>query len=654
MDITPFYELKNRLYYAAAAGCFTISEDYRFKRAAESFEPLSKANKAFLKLYDMCMSLISSKSPSAEISDCIALADALAVTQGVYSDNDKVYYVPENSCKPADIPLYIINDINEKINKASEALEEIPKSYAKYLRDPRIMSNFLDYMENGRETPEFRFFAEIVCAKIMGKEMAHILKASVKQSGKQIKYVRELCGAEENEWYLSLIKNAENPEGVRKEAAAALSCSESNAEKLIELYNTEKGKVKTEALLALARLSPPEAEPIFKKLCDKYKKGNIKYISESHGEECTKFAEKRLAELLENCAANKYNNKELKDALNNFSEEWELLINKTDESMDDLIISIFETDSIALSVYKYNKFSYFVSEALIRGLKGERFDETAAQLERLYEKKPKFFQAAKTFVDFIKNPEGKINARSNYYDTVWMMLNIRYIPLLEKYRIGWPCFEDIGKSYELPLIIIGDRFPQSVIDFCTESCGYIIEKLEKIENGFSGIFGAFEKKINLPRIKFIDNYDTEIKKAVGITEYYLMHIFTLLTPKRYSESDSQRLIDAGLDIAAKTVSAGAFSAAASFISNYYKGSDEELIKLNTKYVMSSVKYGNNMESPIVLVYDKPAEVLKAAAEDVEKESAAIEKDAGISEKKLEAFKAKIAETWEYINKKQEV
>ncbi len=81
MDISPFYELKNRLYASAAAGCGSISEDFRLKRAVENFETLSKANKAFRKLYDLCDNLLQSENPYTDRPDCIGLADAISVTQ---------------------------------------------------------------------------------------------------------------------------------------------------------------------------------------------------------------------------------------------------------------------------------------------------------------------------------------------------------------------------------------------------------------------------------------------------------------------------------------------------------------------------------------------------------------------------------------------
>ena len=37
MNISPFYELRKRLYSSAAAGCSAVNEDFRLKKAADDF-----------------------------------------------------------------------------------------------------------------------------------------------------------------------------------------------------------------------------------------------------------------------------------------------------------------------------------------------------------------------------------------------------------------------------------------------------------------------------------------------------------------------------------------------------------------------------------------------------------------------------------------
>ena len=42
MNTTPFYELHDRLYDRASAGCASIAEDFRLKRAVETWLPSRK------------------------------------------------------------------------------------------------------------------------------------------------------------------------------------------------------------------------------------------------------------------------------------------------------------------------------------------------------------------------------------------------------------------------------------------------------------------------------------------------------------------------------------------------------------------------------------------------------------------------------------
>ncbi len=636
MDIAPFYELRSRLYFAAAAGCSSIGEDFRYKRAVEGFVTLSKANKAFGKLYDMCASLIESDSPASEITDCIALAEALAVTQGVYSDNEETKPVKENMCKPRDIPASKIEEISVIINRANDSLDNFTKSYAEYLRDPRIMGKFLDFMENGRETREFRLFSEIVCTKIFGKEIVPLLKATVNKSGKQIKYVGEICGEEENDWYVSLAENRDNPEGVRKEAIAALSCGLSNTEKLIELYKTEKGKVKKEALMSLAKLSPHEAEPIFKKLCDKYKDGNLDYISESHGKVCEEFAVKILTELLEALRTYKDNPKVLKERVKEITgtdyayaetliegRYYKLLKNKTGESADDVFIALSES-------FDSDGFKFSLNVMLEEGLSGKLANETAAQIERLYVKKPEYFQEAETFLNLLKNPEEKISVSSDRFSIVRLLTHIDYMPLIGKYNIGYE---------KIPLVIIGERLPQSVIDFLCDTVMEFLIELEKLENGLENNFEKLAQREG-------DNFN--VYKAVTFVRVmvlnHVFNMFTMINTGKCAETDYERIKSAVMPAVLKAAVVCPEYLGRSFIKKYFKGTDEELIKLNTKNVINSFKYANWAVAATVLVEDKPKEIVKAAIDDLEKEIAEEDfKLLSMLQKEIDNAKIKIKE-----------
>lgn len=303
MDISPFYELRSRLYCTASAGCSVIGEDFRLKRAVEAFRPLSEANKAFGKFYIMCERLFNSDNTAADLADCIALANALAVTQGTFAEPCETVRICRcTGATPVNAPYSQVERLSDKIRKGKSSRIELTVQEYELLRDPRILAVYMDcsginsvYME---ELTEIMF-------RIYGRRLVPMLKGSVdlcdeKASGAQLGYIQRFAGAAENDWFLSLAGNEEASKNVRIKAIEALACSEENVERLLELYRTEKGKLKNAALMALARLNSPEAEEIFKKVTEKYTGSYAEYIAASGGEVCTEFVRTSLEYALNN------------------------------------------------------------------------------------------------------------------------------------------------------------------------------------------------------------------------------------------------------------------------------------------------------------------------------------------------------------------
>ncbi|MDE5854485.1 MAG: hypothetical protein K2H19_05420, partial [Ruminococcus sp.] len=143
MDISLFYQLRDRLYASAGAGCNVINEDFRLKRAVESFEPLSKANKVFAKLYSMCNELFTSEKTAPILADCIALCDALVVTQGTFKDNS-ITFEKEGvkSCKPSEIRYSVLSNLNGNIES----------------KDPRIINWYLNSLKSNTPKSVINFF----------------------------------------------------------------------------------------------------------------------------------------------------------------------------------------------------------------------------------------------------------------------------------------------------------------------------------------------------------------------------------------------------------------------------------------------------------------------------------------------------------------
>ncbi len=489
MDISKFYELRTRLYNAAAAGCMTVSEDFRLKRAVEDFKPLAEANKAFAKLYSLCGELLSSDKPERVIPDCIALADALAVTQGIFADNSETTPA-EGIFAPTEKPASALAAVEALIHKGSAELWKLPKEYKDTLRDPRVIFAFLNELETGRSNENFNVFCEIMCG-ICGKALVPALKATVKETGRQLQYIVKISGDEENEFFRELAQDENTPEKVRLAAISVLSCSQENGALLAELYNTGKAKVKQAALLAMAEMDAPEAEPIFEKLLENYEK-NRKTLGEaiiaSSGKACTEFVRKYLLELDRDTRGE--GDKANKAANELESGAYLMLTNKSD--LDDVYLAL-EDKSGKKRIGLWNS-----NEALTDGLTGKNKVAVRAQIDRLYAKAPDAFSEAKVYSDILNDPAMEPVVSNDQYDRKPILTMTKYIPLLGGYFKQ--CYVSCNESF-LPLFSLSDKLPEWLIRYIYDSADNaeklfksleaptrdeMVEKAEKLGSGKVG------------------------------------------------------------------------------------------------------------------------------------------------------------------------
>ncbi len=84
MNVQPFYQLKERLEYAAIAGTRLLAEDFRLRKALEAMEPLSRANPVFAKIHTNVQALLSAPEDGQPglLLDVLGLVHAVAYAQG--------------------------------------------------------------------------------------------------------------------------------------------------------------------------------------------------------------------------------------------------------------------------------------------------------------------------------------------------------------------------------------------------------------------------------------------------------------------------------------------------------------------------------------------------------------------------------------------
>ncbi len=574
MNVNSFYVLKERLYVLASAGCAVLSEDFRFKRAVEEFEPLSKSNSAFKKLYDMCAGMFKSENPAPVLSDCLALADALAVTQGVFSDNSNAKSAELNIKSPYSAPYSALEKLYKNLKKSSVTLLKLPYEYKAYLSDPRVINLFLYYMENGSDNNNFAVFAEIMY-EVCGDKLIKPLKESLGKSGRQVKYIAKFRGETENDWYVSLALDENNSPEIRTEAVKALVLSEKNAEVLIQLYRMEKGKIKNAALMSLAELGSKEAEPIFKKLCEAGGSNNRKYITASSGEKCADYAAAAVKDALLSFRSKKTESKSEEEATMFVRD---LLFNKTSAAADEAYMSLRNTEPER------------VNGILIAGLNGANSKKVALQVDRLYSKDKRFFFKAKLLREIIRGDYSLIKSKSgnNNNYIINNILFVRYFPLAGKYYNDYIIDERYPASgrYCYGGFFMGERYPEEILDYFLSSTDIMLNSLETVENkamffikrGKNGPGASFNK---LPVTLFRQTYACVHKVMMILSE--LM--------KCCAPEDKEKIRSVALKIALRGIEICSEYLSADLVREYYKEIPErDTLRIYKAFIINALLY----------------------------------------------------------------
>lgn len=483
MNIMPFYELRTRLYSCASAGCSAINEDFRLKRAVNDFAPLAEANKAFGKLYNMCGRLFSEDNTALLLADCIALADALAVAQGGYADNSET----SESVFSADVPnkenapYSAVNALADKIEKAGQTLEKLTADEKLLFGDQRILAAFIK--KSDVNSYYFAEFAEMICSAY-GKSIVIPLKNAVgmsseKASGNQVRYVANIAGYDENDWYLTLAHNENAPQGVRLKAIEALGRDVRNGQELLDIYNTEKGKIKNAAMLEIAKLGIPEADEILAKMKAKFKQTYWQYFAVSPSAAAVGFAR----EMIGKAFGGTYEKDKpgIDDVIS-------LMQNKS--GADDCFISL------AQNIRQAENSHYLetqINNVLIANLANKPNDEYKALISRLYRSDGKMFFTANFFLRLIDDPQNAFSeispqTKEDKNSMMHILNKIEYSNAEKKYYISYvPSFEQGNVRIRLPLF---SEMPQNIIDFVgdtsvIESSGLASKFVNAVKNAFS-------------------------------------------------------------------------------------------------------------------------------------------------------------------------
>lgn len=268
MDLTPLYELRDRLRAGVIAGAALAADDFRLWRAVEALAPLEKASPVFARLGTICRALLAPDCPAPveALLDAITLADAILCTQGAVAVSGTVEPLEVTSTGSAltNAPYSVLAPLQEALTTSGNGkysfVVDTHDQRPELFQDYRVQGALVQAL--GAGYAELADKAEQWLAE-MGEPVLPLLKNGFDPKGKKdmvrrVRTIEAIAGAKANDFYLSQIPEAEKD--VRAVLVYALRHDEGNAEKLIELTKTEKGPAKKMAFWALARMECAEAQ----------------------------------------------------------------------------------------------------------------------------------------------------------------------------------------------------------------------------------------------------------------------------------------------------------------------------------------------------------------------------------------------------------
>lgn len=286
MDITPVYELRNRLKAASIAGTNLLQEDFRLKRAAEAIQPLEGASPIFAKISQMVKKLLlpDCADRAGTLLDTITLVDAVLCTQGNVAVSDKIEPLDFINWKDEenvimDIPYSILKKLVYALTHSGSGhysfIVDTHKEHPEIFKDYRVKEALVKALDSSYA--ETAWLAENWLIED-GEAVIPFLKKDFDSKGKKemvrrINIIEKVAGAKENDFYLQQLPKAEKE--VKSGIIYALHHSEENVDVLLDLLKTEKGNQKAVAYSALASL---EGEKVISFWSDFMEKAPVKAL----------------------------------------------------------------------------------------------------------------------------------------------------------------------------------------------------------------------------------------------------------------------------------------------------------------------------------------------------------------------------------------
>lgn len=272
MDLQPLYEVKERLQNCLLAGLSLIDEDFRLKRAVEQFAPLSSLSPVFGKIQAGLLKLLNPETSDrgGVLMDCLALLSAVCYTQGQTDiEGELAPLRPAGGMAYIQAPYSELKPLCDALTQTGsgryEILRQAVEMKSSILRDFRIFPLLIQALgDHYSEIAELAKGYLTTC----GEGILPMLKQGFDPKGgkgmvRRLQVVETLAAQTENEWYRSLLEEADKE--VRIEAIHALRFTQENGAFLCDLVRSEKGNAQKSARWALAEMEAPECLALWQK-----------------------------------------------------------------------------------------------------------------------------------------------------------------------------------------------------------------------------------------------------------------------------------------------------------------------------------------------------------------------------------------------------
>ena len=271
MNLQALYDLKERLEHAAIAGTALLQEDFRLRRAVEALGPLAKANPVFAKISGGTMALLNAPEAerSAKLLDVLSLVDAVVYTQGTTNISGEMSPVEKGTGRYVQVSFGELHPLLTALKGSGSSRTSLIREC--WIQHPDYFTDFrvLPYVV-GALGDNYGELADLIAEILMkqGASVIPLLKENFDPAGKtemarRVRLIAKLAGNTENEWYVGILPDSKKD--VREAVIQALSLSKENHPLLLDLCQSERGKLKDAAMRSLAAMDTEEAAAVWNK-----------------------------------------------------------------------------------------------------------------------------------------------------------------------------------------------------------------------------------------------------------------------------------------------------------------------------------------------------------------------------------------------------